>query len=328
MTYEISDVDGDMRIKARGEVFLRSWVGPLGGALIAILIATTTLILAIGVDVDAFISLNGDGWEGWQKAAHLRRTVPAPRPLRLLRSYRHLPIYPTDEIMRLQWQPMVMPRLKMVYCYVPKAACTQLKRNVVARSSEFWNWYNFDPHDRWPEVPWYQNFPALGAENATKIMNDPTWLKWMVVRDPVERWVSAWQDKCVFEEANLACPIKGERRLDPRAVLEALKNQSRDVGPLFVEEHWRKQTLFCDYRLFRDRIHVLRFHRLKEDLAILAGAIDPVGTNATARASLLDAIDEMQPSNRTRERVTLLDPQLIADLKEWYADDYRTFDFR
>lgn len=91
---------------------------------------------------------------------------------------------------------LVVPSLKLVFCFIPKNACTQFNRlmNALNGIGEQWDGDICSKRDPNYRSTMYGNFTARDLESA---LNDPTWTKATFLRDPLERMVSAYISKCV-----------------------------------------------------------------------------------------------------------------------------------
>lgn len=98
---------------------------------------------------------------------------------------------------------LVVPKLKLIFCFVPKNACSQFNRLVNRLNG-------IDDGDICTDRdPNYKsamlNFTADDFEEA---LNDPRWTKAVFLRDPLERLVSAFRSKCEDpRECGGDCPI-------------------------------------------------------------------------------------------------------------------------
>lgn len=135
---------------------------------------------------------------------------------------------------------------------------------------------------------------AAAAANA--LLRDPLWTRFVVVRDPVVRFASAFLDKCARDLKNGNCPIQDPlRRVDPLAVLEALEatvhsaraepgdSHAYDVAAAFggmhaLNAHFLPMSMFCDLRLTRPAWMVIAMDsqiEMRQALAEVARQLHP-----------------------------------------------------
>jgi hypothetical protein len=90
----------------------------------------------------------------------------------------------------------VVPSLKLIFCFIPKNACTQFNRlmNALNGIDLMWDGDICSKRDPNYKSTMYNNFTATDLESA---LNDPTWTKATFLREPLQRLVSAYLSKCV-----------------------------------------------------------------------------------------------------------------------------------
>uniref|UniRef100_A0A8C6PUX0 Carbohydrate sulfotransferase n=1 Tax=Nothobranchius furzeri TaxID=105023 RepID=A0A8C6PUX0_NOTFU len=123
-------------------------------------------------------------------------------------------------------QIFVEDRNKLLYCSVPKSGCSNWKRTLMVLSGQASNAENIQ-HDM---VHYGGHIKTLNMFNQKEIMHRlETYTKFMFVREPLERIVSAYRDK--FENPNeyyhnlFGKPIISKYRVMPSE--EALKTGAR-----------------------------------------------------------------------------------------------------
>lgn len=196
--------------------------------------------------------------------------------------------------------PILVPALRLLYCSVPKVASTALKR-LMLRANELTHWNCTDVeavhHPHKSGVP---TMRGLGAADANAMLASDDWTRFVVVRDPVERFASAFLDKCISDALNFNCPVPDSaERTDPRAVFAAVEAaaasppstdsaQYLEVAATFggkhaLNSHFMPQALFCDLRLTVPAYTVLTRDDLRErGLADVAARIRPLAQVPTA----------------------------------------------
>jgi Sulfotransferase family len=200
-----------------------------------------------------------------------------------------IPIYSHDLVMTEEGRHelIIAEEAKLLYCSVPKSACSQM-RIMMSRllgystelaiqqlhendTSSITNIGGVFFHE-WLKWPTPADGGVKGAEQA---MADPQTTRFIVVRDPIERFISGFVDKCLEpakkgEPYNWNCPLQEPSRSNITAVFLEMKRQADNMGKAFVNEHFRPQSLFCDIRTYRDRYKVIPYSQLKEKLVDLA----------------------------------------------------------
>jgi len=127
---------------------------------------------------------------------------------------------------------LVVPELKFIFCYIPKNACTQFNKMMDVMNGMV------------PGGGWHHQLSSAtrafgwSQEHVKKLFRDKSWTKAVFLRDPLERLVSAWRNKCRHgaEECKRlgGCPncIDG----DFEAAVGKLQRTE--------DEHWIKQSRF------------------------------------------------------------------------------------
>ncbi|KAH8051752.1 chondroitin 4-sulfotransferase [Aureococcus anophagefferens] len=101
--------------------------------------------------------------------------------------------YREQELRYAQHHMYVDVKHKLLYCAVPKVACTEFMRLFFRLKGENQNQrWKGDPHFR-QDKPLFNKI--MNVTTATALMNDPTWTKFAFWRDPAERLLSAYLDK-------------------------------------------------------------------------------------------------------------------------------------
>jgi len=127
---------------------------------------------------------------------------------------------------------LVVPELKFLFCYIPKNACTQFNKMVDV--------LNGMP----PAEGWHHQLSSATRTfgwshgRVKKLLRDKEWTKAVFLRDPLERLVSAWRNKCRHgaEECRLPGGCSNCIDGDFKAAVEKLDSAE--------DEHWVKQSWF------------------------------------------------------------------------------------
>jgi Sulfotransferase family len=220
---------------------------------------------------------------------------------------------------------------RIVYVETPKAACTSLKRFVAAAAGE-----RFAPgspatavetnpnvlaHDR-ALVPAHA-LTDLGPDDLERILTDPSWLRFCVVRNPFGRVYSAWESKVlVGDPARLdrfgepgAGDVVVDGHLDVRATFGAFVGELATRAPeWFADRHLRPQhqVVHLDAIPYSRVVRLEELDRFVPDLRahlVADGAPDPgelVHANSGLGIDWRDAYDEAS----------------VAVVAALYADDF------
>jgi hypothetical protein len=130
---------------------------------------------------------------------------------------------------------------RIAYCSIPKCASTPLNRFMMrAVGLSLWNSTSHPVHRN--GVP---RLSSLTRSESEEVMKSPRWTRVLVVRDPVERFASAFLDKCARAIPNGNCPVSGPLRLDVQAVLSTLETQSTKALTI-INPHFRPASAFCE----------------------------------------------------------------------------------
>lgn len=92
----------------------------------------------------------------------------------------------------------MLPDHKLLFCRIHKAGSSAISDLVTAISPppnpEHPSWTYHQPSDH-----------GYGIEAVEKILRDPTWIKVVIYRDPLERFLSAYRSKCEDFDADQVC---------------------------------------------------------------------------------------------------------------------------
>jgi hypothetical protein len=223
---------------------------------------------------------------------------------------------------------VVLPAQRVLFLPVPKAACTNVLWTLASLAGLAPDRFDRSPlpevspaltvHDMnlWPDELRLSRYEEPERE---RVLSEPGWLRFALVRDPAARLWSGWQSKLLLREPRFAddfgdAPwfprvpwIAGEIIEDFRAFVAALGDgEGEDV-------HWSVQ-----HELVRQLPlnHVGRVERIEETLALLrahVGAEPPAGRH----------------ENRTplAPPPGLYDERSAAIVRERHAADYAAFNY-
>lgn len=134
---------------------------------------------------------------------------------------------------------------KLIFCYIPKNGCTKMKHLFLKLNA-------IRPEDEFESV--HQTFYKSKSVHAVDMpktsqlqaVNSDSWIRAVVLRDPLERFISAYVDKVVNEDVNL-CWLgfcAGEAfTAEADSLLKFLSSQHVWENEL----HFRLQKYFCGF---------------------------------------------------------------------------------
>lgn len=133
---------------------------------------------------------------------------------------------------------IVVPEYKLLFCYIEKVACKSF--NMLFQSLRA----PYDPRMN-NTNPWYLNTPfqhGLQKHDVERLIADPSWHKAVFVREPLERFLSAFRSKCAGgdEDGRAICRAAWHRLgIPPRFadVTKALGTYHQKFDHHFVEQH-------------------------------------------------------------------------------------------
>mmetsp|Transcript_29904 Transcript_29904/g.85682 ORF Transcript_29904/g.85682 Transcript_29904/m.85682 type:complete len:354 (-) Transcript_29904:155-1216(-) len=235
-----------------------------------------------------------------------------------------------DEIRPLG--PLLLPHLKLAFCYIPKVACTQFK--------DLFNHLNgFGPETIGFGHHYFESMPKLMKIRPEDVTRANGWKFATFTRDPALRYLSAFGSTCVgnekgyFEHAFECCgdtvlntvpSAEMIRHFERRVVQDSLKSVVKNDG------HWVEQTELlkhCSWPKFKpDRLD-FRGHlsgdvnaQVKEMFRVVNYSNDTV-------------VDRFFPPNKTKGHHTPIkmaaaedfykDPMILKAVVKLYEDDYK-----
>lgn len=248
---------------------------------------------------------------------------------------------------------IIVPEHHLLFCFVEKVGSTsfqELFRRVRGRHEP----------EQTSGDPWFRNSYAVHGWTKQQLecaLVDPSWHKAVFVRDPVDRFVSAWSSKCRgadkdgYELCNVQFGTKS-LRLDEAATKIAafdmqVKNQAANhtgasAGPVLrdpdFDPHWKLQSDFCGG--LRKTIHLYNTvevltRRNSRDKVL--NLLDTVGVQPSDVPGLDDLFPphtdtrwkgDQHHTNVEESLHTLLRPDnawVPAALIEHYNEDYSVF---
>ncbi|CAM9875870.1 unnamed protein product [Ectocarpus sp. 4 AP-2014] len=256
---------------------------------------------------------------------------------------------------------MYVPADGMIYCPIAKVACAEW-RKTLRWMLGIPNWDTGPIHDQGKN-----GIPLLARRKARDIelmMNDDSWLKFVVVRDPADRLLSAFLNKCLGGEWQ-NCPytefmpqrFPGVSKRDAATDTKfraAMNDEPRKVFRDFmlgvrkdvrlrgckVNSHWRPQHCFCSIARFRESYRVVPFanmsaspSRFSLGLTEAVNLVDHMRRPSPDRAELLrefivkrfSSNQDAKAQGATSKRERYFSKEALDAIKMVYGKDYSLF---
>ena len=139
-------------------------------------------------------------------------------------------------------------RYKLVFCAVPKNACTEWIRMMYRMTGD--SQWQLDPHFRGGK-PLFNKLPP---ENATALINDPAITKAVFFRDPASRLLSAYLDKFVYR-GSYSMRLYNRKRMTFSEFVAEVAHRNMIHGNqsglhMKTNPHWRPQRFLCNLDKF------------------------------------------------------------------------------
>ena len=292
-----------------------------GGRLRTSAISVLCILFVLALNVKEMVVLDGGAKLPWP--AGLRQSLtPANRPAYFLRPrqrFRSLPLrregvrrdlvksgdfvyYPNPE----NWDtaPVVIPSHKLVFFTVPKVGCTVWKQ-LFRRMMGHPDWASQDgarglPHD--PATNGLLYLYNFSRAEASAMMTDPSWTRALMVREPKQRFLSAFLDKAVSNDHrhiyDRCCPEGGSPL---RAACRAAEYSAAGflrLAAVCHDAHWAPQDDRIDAKYWPYIDRVLHVESAAADAAAL---LQTIGRWDKARQAWVSAWDEYGRSGWGRD---------------------------
>lgn len=227
--------------------------------------------------------------------------------------------------------PVVIEKYKLVFFTVAKVGCTvwkQLFRRIMGHND--WKEENWDTLIPWnPELNGLKYLYDFNRETASKMMTDPVWTRAIFVRDPKERFVSAYFDKVVNHDTYLqskCCAYTGDCVTKARESIGGFLEVAR-----FCEDaHWKPLTRRIDEDKYWPYINFVgNMNTVESDSKALLrkiGAWDEYGASGWGdkrQDGIFESVTEVLHATHSKEKLKItLNPEVEKELDDFYADDY------
>lgn len=165
--------------------------------------------------------------------------------------------------------PVIIESHKLVFFTVPKVGCTVWKQ-LFRRMMGYQDYQNQNPRNVMPHNPRVNGLKYLtdySLHNASIIMTSPEWTRAIMVREPKQRFLSAFLDKVVNHPVFIklkCCP-------DGSCVEKASRGLSDflDLAKKCENAHWRSQHERVDAKYWPYMDHVLHLETAETDAKAL-----------------------------------------------------------
>ena len=354
----------------RGEVEIRGGGTPStarAGVVISIEAMMGRSLGSLALSLLALLTVAATAEPSTEEAATPPGMAPVPPAdftLPRLAPRKHLP-YREQELRYAQHHMYVNVQHKILYCAVPKVACTEFMRLFFRLKSENKDTkWKQDPHFR-QDRPLFNKI--MNVTTATRLINDPSWTKFAFFRDPAERLLSAYLDKFAngkrYMTGSYAVRIFKDRNMNFSGFVDRVASNNKIRGKPDglhpnTNPHWRPQRFMCNMEKFLPAYNFVgSFDHLQdhaEKLLRSLGLWEDYGKSGWSRAGK----PKLTAAERTRARAKaavgiedtgagamfeknaawhqtqkmkpanhdLYTPALLAKIKRAYAMDYEMFD--
>ena len=179
-----------------------------------------------------------------------------------------------------------LPSLKLAICTINDAGSTAIFRLLHAAEGK----KNFDTlviDEHRAEVA----FPSYYGSKLKELLADADWTKFVVLRDPVERFASAFLHKCVRSTKKVGCPETDvNRSADVLVVLTALESE---LSVNNIDAHFRPFSISCNLKTSLSSYKAILFDDLHAGLVTMLETIPRLAD--AKRKSLLSAVSVLFP---------------------------------
>ena len=239
-----------------------------------------------------------------------------------------------------------VPAIKLAACTINKSGSTVIFRflNAAADKKKF-DSFSIAGHRA------AAAFPRFIGKRLTMMLADPSWTKIAVLREPAERFASAFQHKCIRTANKEACPESDDVRMgDVHAVITAMETQAAAKGVDSLDAHFRPYSVSCDLKTSLSSYFVIPYGEFSAGLIAAMNAMQ--GISEEKRESLVSAVHRLFPLNMStiktdklnrappgssaalaqgwRDAAASLTPHPDADilprLKKIYAEDFEMYE--
>lgn len=225
-----------------------------------------------------------------------------------------------------RFSPIVVEEYKLLYFYIPKVGCTTWKRFLVETTTNVTKILrNPEVHIRHYNQLRYMDQYPLSTVN--EWLNDPAWTKAIFVRDPKQRFLSAFLDKGYkktkkHQIPSICCKRYYKQKDQPALIEECVLNATSSAEGFFGlmqicgDPHWLPQTTRYTDDIWNHAINFVgHFEHFYEDSIDLVNRIDIGGYEKYLNS-------KPHPTNANERMREFISPELEPKLDEYYKVDY------
>lgn len=227
-----------------------------------------------------------------------------------------------------------VPAYNMVYCQIQKVASTTLK-SVIYRlfhpNTEISQAGRQNPHIKLKEAIDAEadvlSATTYSTPELTAILNSPALLRFAVVREPLDRFVSGFLDKCVKQRPTVVCPVSVSvgSPVTVAQLADAVLKALEAASPPTINEHFLPQHYFCGLYSHHSLYRIFRYEDMLPSLIAVGADLD---VSEKQRATWLAAVNEFVAVNdsphksRRDDLDSWLTPARVTRIQRFYAADY------
>lgn len=207
---------------------------------------------------------------------------------------------------------------KLLFCWIPKNSCTIFKKLFYAEAGiDISSYANFSTvhtfNVKWPKA----------GRNFQKTLDDPTVNHVVFIRDPLEKFVSAWINKCASVRSTAWC-----KHMSIVEVLEELY-QKRLAGEYCphkpnLMDHFVPQYCFCSIPDDLSKWNIYLFNKHTREAQINKFLHDQDLMDYKYIFKKHSRSHNLKQSNNARDSIKL-DKEAFRKFKEVFGDDYRIY---
>jgi len=184
---------------------------------------------------------------------------------------------------------------------------------------------------------WSSNFPEVRGMSACQLqqaLSDPKWTRVAFVRDPLERFLSAFISKCETghdADTYMCAHVFESEQPSLRHAVQVISKASSPMPLGVAWDHWRPQSEFCGGRL-RDQFQLITGVNRSSSHALVGGLLRHIGVDPIKQPAFLHHFGVEATRRPDKHRTLASEPEararfykhadLVRALLLRYASDY------